>query len=222
MAQATQKSNVPRITWDEATIAEHDKERGTRMKITEVDTPFLIYEPEPDTAITAVQRNAGESPNPADIIAAEARQLADEMASKARAERKSRGLHSPIEAKSAPQLDFNELTSRLEAHSRAVSSGKCDESPEESEEAARKRKAAFKAKRKAHYNEFKMAKLLANQIMDSNDEEGESADCQLAQRILINLANSDANSTVKYATGFLGARDIETMRHSCGTLSCTF
>jgi len=29
-----------RITWDEAVIAEHDKLRGTRMKIDEPDTPF--------------------------------------------------------------------------------------------------------------------------------------------------------------------------------------
>ena len=28
------------IKWDEETIAEHDKERGTRQKIEEVDTPY--------------------------------------------------------------------------------------------------------------------------------------------------------------------------------------
>ncbi len=29
-----------KIVWDEETIAEHDKERGTRMKIEEPKTPF--------------------------------------------------------------------------------------------------------------------------------------------------------------------------------------
>ena len=29
-----------KITWDEETIAEHDKLRGTRMKIDEPDTPY--------------------------------------------------------------------------------------------------------------------------------------------------------------------------------------
>merc|ERR1719379_2705096 len=29
------------ITWDEQAIAEHDKERGTRQKIDEPDTPFV-------------------------------------------------------------------------------------------------------------------------------------------------------------------------------------
>lgn len=31
------------IKWDEATIAEHDTERGTRMKITEAKTPYNYY-----------------------------------------------------------------------------------------------------------------------------------------------------------------------------------
>ena len=34
------KARVGGIQWDEPTIAEHDKERGTRMKIEEPDTPF--------------------------------------------------------------------------------------------------------------------------------------------------------------------------------------
>ena len=36
------------LTWDEETIAEHDKERGTRMKIDEPDTPFARYDPQTD------------------------------------------------------------------------------------------------------------------------------------------------------------------------------
>ena len=32
--------NERRIQWDEETIKEHDKERGTRMKIDEPKTPF--------------------------------------------------------------------------------------------------------------------------------------------------------------------------------------
>lgn len=32
------------ISWDEATISEHDKLRGTRMKIDEPNTPYHNYE----------------------------------------------------------------------------------------------------------------------------------------------------------------------------------
>mmetsp|Transcript_9869 Transcript_9869/g.26212 ORF Transcript_9869/g.26212 Transcript_9869/m.26212 type:complete len:152 (-) Transcript_9869:17-472(-) len=38
----------PHLTWDEETIAEHDKERGTRMKIDEPDTPYARYDPAED------------------------------------------------------------------------------------------------------------------------------------------------------------------------------
>lgn len=37
----TRKQKPDRVTWDEVTIAEHDKERGTRQKIDEPDTPFV-------------------------------------------------------------------------------------------------------------------------------------------------------------------------------------
>jgi len=36
----SKKARVGGIQWDEPTIAEHDKDRGTRMKIEEPDTPF--------------------------------------------------------------------------------------------------------------------------------------------------------------------------------------
>ena len=37
-----------KITWDEDVIAEHDKLRGTRMKIDEPDTPYARYDPADD------------------------------------------------------------------------------------------------------------------------------------------------------------------------------
>ncbi|GLE05385.1 hypothetical protein PINS_up014398 [Pythium insidiosum] len=33
----------PHVTWDEETIALHDAERGTRMKIEEPKTPYHYY-----------------------------------------------------------------------------------------------------------------------------------------------------------------------------------
>jgi hypothetical protein len=35
------KKEIRHVTFDEDVIAEHDKERGTRMQIPEPDTPFL-------------------------------------------------------------------------------------------------------------------------------------------------------------------------------------
>ena len=42
------------IQWDEETIAEHDKLRGTRRKIIEANTPFIVYDQEDDTAVEKV------------------------------------------------------------------------------------------------------------------------------------------------------------------------
>ena len=48
----------PAITWDEDTIAEHDKLRGTRMKIDEPDTPFNYeYDEEYDAQGTGRARD---------------------------------------------------------------------------------------------------------------------------------------------------------------------
>ena len=39
-----------KITWDEDCIKEHDKERGTRMKIVEPNTPYVYYDEDSDKA----------------------------------------------------------------------------------------------------------------------------------------------------------------------------
>ena len=39
-----EKKTKAGISWDEETIAEHDKLRGTRMKIEEPDTPYNYEE----------------------------------------------------------------------------------------------------------------------------------------------------------------------------------
>ncbi|KAJ8600649.1 hypothetical protein CTAYLR_006928 [Chrysophaeum taylorii] len=58
---------MKKISFDEKTIAEHDKERGTRMKIEEPETPFLYYNPATDSAtdleaVAAKLNNGSELP----------------------------------------------------------------------------------------------------------------------------------------------------------------
>lgn len=40
LRQPSGKKKRGSVVWDEPTLAEHDKDRGTRMKIDEPDTPF--------------------------------------------------------------------------------------------------------------------------------------------------------------------------------------
>ena len=48
-----------KITWDEDCIKEHDKERGTRMKIVEPNTPYVYYDEDSDKAKSATGEYAG-------------------------------------------------------------------------------------------------------------------------------------------------------------------
>lgn len=51
---------IKKIKWDEETIAEHDKERGTRQKIEEADTPYERNESADDGEaedVNSLQRN---------------------------------------------------------------------------------------------------------------------------------------------------------------------
>ena len=45
-----------KIQWDEQGIVEHDKTRGTRMKINEPKTPYNYYDEEEDTDFNDIQQ----------------------------------------------------------------------------------------------------------------------------------------------------------------------
>ena len=72
MAEEKPKSERPKITWDEEVIEAHNKERGTRMKICEPDTPYIYYNAENDSAESATGEYAGAPkhtpPNPAGTL----------------------------------------------------------------------------------------------------------------------------------------------------------
>ena len=84
------------VRFDEATIAEHDKERGTRMVIDEPDTPFA---------------------------------------------------RSPLMSESEDDSVHTRASARFALDGASEVSGRSEDEH-----------AVFKAKRKAHYNEFKVAK----------------------------------------------------------------
>ena len=49
VARGITSNNNKGLQWDEAKIQEHDKLRGTRMKIVEAETPFLYYDSADDS-----------------------------------------------------------------------------------------------------------------------------------------------------------------------------
>ena len=169
-ASSTQPSaGGTRITWDEETIQEHNKLRGTRCKIVEANTPYIVYDQDGDTAVERSRQVAGETLSSASALA-QAKQ-----AEKATALPPSGRSGSPVGG-GRGALNVDELQRKLEAHASgkvptfaaSFESDTMTDSPNPRRQSDRK---AFLNKRKNHYNEFKMAKLLASQIMDEDDED---------------------------------------------------
>ncbi|CAE7618401.1 unnamed protein product [Symbiodinium sp. CCMP2592] len=121
------------VSWDEANLAEHDKERGTRQKIEEPPTPFVHSPPllSEDEAEGATEETVTEAPAPGTMNAEELSKrlkLLEEVANE-----ESRPTSAPQSpAKSVRSVAFTD-----------------GGSPKRSSE-------AFKAKRAAHYNEFRV------------------------------------------------------------------
>ncbi len=161
---STPSSGKPRrrsaLTWDEETIALHDKDRGTRQKIDEPDTPYTTYTPNDDLSddrfslqgppglargISAEEANAGgahggehpRSPDEADAKGAEAKSLYTNL------------------------TDFSDKLQRA-ASEELVTPGKEEE-----------REQQFKQARANHYNEFERLKAWRAAHRDDDDDDEE-------------------------------------------------
>jgi protein phosphatase inhibitor 2 len=172
-----------RITWDEPTIAEHDKLRGTRMKIDEPDTPYAYNEY--NQAATAQKDNVGrgeileravgadgsEGLHPAAAIGATAPPT--QCAGKAVVNKDVGG------AMSGASAFGDAFRSRLENISADPESRRLTQH----DDPDAKQRAAFRAKRSAHYNEFQRMqefkrRLAAGELTDDEDGEDAGADAE--------------------------------------------
>mmetsp|Transcript_115321 Transcript_115321/g.222312 ORF Transcript_115321/g.222312 Transcript_115321/m.222312 type:complete len:220 (-) Transcript_115321:92-751(-) len=169
------------ISWDEEGIAEHDKTRGTRMKITEPKTPFA-YSPasdaseEEDVQEGAVSREAGKAADPAEL-AARLLQLDGEGANRSLPEPPSAlpTEAADIVAGAASVSSAADKGSGMSACGvkrpaaellQPVTSSVQFAAPE-----PRPSSASFRAKRARHYNEFQML-----QAFKKKQESGELSD----------------------------------------------
>mmetsp|Transcript_3862 Transcript_3862/g.6545 ORF Transcript_3862/g.6545 Transcript_3862/m.6545 type:complete len:164 (-) Transcript_3862:537-1028(-) len=158
------------IKWDEETIAEHDKLRGTRQKINEPDTPYehVIKDVEDD-------EDEGET----------------------RVEVKKAINHNHPHAKDEVEGNWEALNAQLtyeamkqkeqdQVKQHEVSIGEYTEDKQRDFEGAKKRcapaeglspeetkKKNFADKRAAHYNEFLVLKAMKQKQMEEEDDEEE-------------------------------------------------
>mmetsp|Transcript_23653 Transcript_23653/g.27775 ORF Transcript_23653/g.27775 Transcript_23653/m.27775 type:complete len:159 (-) Transcript_23653:236-712(-) len=153
-------SNPEHVTWDEEVIAEHDKLRGTRMKIDEPDTPFAYDDPEvvddDEKGDACVLKEKPEIKKEEDLI------------------------EHKIEAENVPKASglaslstqWGDLESKLEKAAEEAESGKLVVGLENVENIKKK---SFKDKRQKHYNEFEkvkeMREKMKNGELDDEDDE---------------------------------------------------
>lgn len=129
-----------KITWDEDCIKEHDKERGTRMKIVEPNTPYVYYDEDSDKAKSATGEYAGA---PAHTSTGELDFT--ELSSKLSEVKKAR--------------EAVDTSSQGDAGSKGTGADVYTVSMADAIKRSKKPKNKdFANKRKAHYNEFKMMK----------------------------------------------------------------
>ncbi|CEM37449.1 unnamed protein product [Vitrella brassicaformis CCMP3155] len=159
------------ISWDEVTIAEHDKERGTRMKIEEPDTPYHQGADSGHDTPQAMEE---------DVV------MQDGAGPPAIPLRNAQSLPSVMQQNSRTAVSPDELINKLVAHKarkeaeRAARGGEsgdssCEPSPAVGPRSGEeeKKKKAFADKRKGHYNEFQLLRQMreAGKLEDEEDDD---------------------------------------------------
>ncbi|KAF4655077.1 hypothetical protein FOL47_009612 [Perkinsus chesapeaki] len=164
--------NVGRkIRFDEAAIAEHDLERGTRMTIDEPDTPFVrtpMSSGESSEDSSSTYGGRGEHVRLGEVSReARLQNLTNGVVDHtAAAAEEQEGASSSLGFRNGLRIDF----SSTEA--------------EEAEELERERKAReFHEKRRKHYNEMQMVRALRAQGRLDTSEEEDDAERQQQQAV---------------------------------------
>ncbi|KAL4123963.1 hypothetical protein PRIC2_009807 [Phytophthora ramorum] len=134
------------VTWDEETIARHDLDRGTRMKIDEPNTPYHYYAEGDDVGGVSPARSlSGKEAQPPIQW--------DELQSKLQDVKDGK--------KSEWDNSDNESSEGLSFAARDEEGKKIDEDPH------------FAEKRKMHYNEFERVRAWKMQHAAEDEEEEE-------------------------------------------------
>lgn len=137
-----------KLTWDEEIIAEHNKERGTRMKITEPDTPYAYGSDNDDDDEEEQAVEVEQDTRPVERVT--------------------------LKLRTAPTMNdhSNEINAKLNYHkyvsdemALAGSMGALGVSPPAD------KKKAFNEKRANHYNEFKVIQALRSRQMEDDEED---------------------------------------------------
>jgi len=160
-----------RVVWDEATIAEHDLERGTRQKIEEPNTPWM----------GSPQISNEGTPGPSGTPAEPEEGSASKSTTKACVRIVEEDVHEMLHAwyrQEGHRVSIQQRWSKgsgSDAEGGAASKdGGADAGEDSKEEQAKK--DAFAAKRKQHYNEMDLVrKMMAAKAAEEDDEDDDES-----------------------------------------------
>ena len=157
-------NNRKTISWDEEIIKEHDKERGTRMRIVEPNTPYVYYDEDSDKAKSATGEYAGapEHTKPGELDFTE-------LSNKLNAVKKQQ--EGVSDNNNDNDKTSGENNKKIDADVYTVSMA------EAMAKSNKPKNKDFANKRKAHYNEFQMMKqwkMSQKMNDDDDDDEGSS------------------------------------------------
>eukprot|EP00405_Crypthecodinium_cohnii_P014105 CAMPEP_0206458938 /NCGR_PEP_ID=MMETSP0324_2-20121206/23873_1 /ASSEMBLY_ACC=CAM_ASM_000836 /TAXON_ID=2866 /ORGANISM="Crypthecodinium cohnii, Strain Seligo" /LENGTH=545 /DNA_ID=CAMNT_0053930383 /DNA_START=774 /DNA_END=2407 /DNA_ORIENTATION=+ len=198
--QRRRPKSLSRVTWDEEAIKEHDKERGTRQKIDEVDTPFprspqtnsddeldmlqnISDRPDAKASVGPPRNHllptAALDPAPASAAAPSAASPSGDVCPVALADRLNRWVRSEEgsrQRRSSTSSASSADSTRKASMERRVSL--------EGLPSPRQGTLDFKAKRAQHYNEGAAMKAALGKTVDTgSDDEGPVSPKELADRL---------------------------------------
>lgn len=192
----------PGLTWDEATIAEHDLERGTRQKIEEPNTPWIGSPQMSNEGSPALGCTPEEADHQGDVASPlleekdlhkklhcwyrnerhrpsiqERWEISQKNMEKARTSQERRPSFDEMRKQHYGEMGLVHktiLAAPAEAETSFVPDTKF-ESNEADEEKERKAKAEFAMKRKQHYNEMDLVRkaMAAKMAAEEDDDEDE-------------------------------------------------
>eukprot|EP00439_Symbiodinium_sp_Y106_P049533 s4931_g6.t1 len=214
------------VHWDEQCIAEHDKERGTRQKIDEPDTPF-IRSPESSSEeeeAFAPSTSTSSSKRHEELVDDETRIATSPTSMAALANRLNQWVESG-ERRESFQSAEGEVTSREGEASRPGTKSVPSKIRLPEDEGQQKASTSeFKARRAKHYNEFAAVKALRKKEADSDssvdsdtsDEEAAAKKERRAQKARATSAEDGQKGRSDGITSGAGKREGDSEEASSG------
>lgn len=212
------------VHWDEQCIAEHDKERGTRQKIDEPDTPFIRSPESSSDEEEAFAPSTSTSSKRHEELDDETRIATSPTSMAALANRLNQWVESG-ERHDLSRSAEGEVTSREGEASRSGTKSVPSKIRLPEDEGQQKASTSeFKARRAKHYNEFAAVKALRKKEPDSDssvdsdtsDEEAAAKKERRAQKAEATSAEDGQKSRSDGITSGAGKREGDSEETSSG------